>query len=302
LNVRRSGVLLVSAIAALALASQGSADAMPATDPAVGSPAKAPMECPTQIVGVQGDGRLIFRTLTNAEIVSEKTTPAPLKFDPTAFALYDFKTIEGGYRLGLRAIQRLGSPSIITVTQHDGSDALHVVGYKRMKNTGFDGFGAFAGSGSYYVFTAAHGKLMRWTTYEDSRGRLAYTFATVVTKNIPGLRTLSFLTRKRVDGALSDILWGTTKTGKLQQIRVPVDDPKNPKVITVRKHGFDAVNAISLSYCGNHLSTLSLIAISGAADTARWFTMRDQFQPRSRNLTDHGPAGEGAHWHLHATF
>jgi hypothetical protein len=302
LNVPRIGALLVSATAALALASQASADAMPAKDPAIGLSAKAPMQCPTQVVGVQGDGRMIFRTLTNAQIVSEKTTPAPLTFDPTGFALYDFKTVKGGYRLGIRAIQRLGYPSIISVTQHDSSDSLHVVGYKTMKNTDFHGFGAFAGSGSYYVFTAWHGKLKRWTTSKDPRGVLAYTSATVVTKNVPGLRTLSFMTRKRVDGALSDILWGTTNTGKLQQIRVPVDDPRHPKVITVRKHGFDAVNAISLSYCGNHQSTLSLIAISGAADTARWLTMREQFQPRSRNLTDHGLAGEGANWHLHATF
>jgi hypothetical protein len=152
LNVRRIGALLVSATAALALAWQGSADAMPALDPAVGSPAKASMECQTQIVGVQGDGRLIYRTLTNAEIVGEKTTPAPLKFDPTGFALYNFKTVEGGYRLGIRAMQRLGNPSIITVAQHDSIDSLHVVGYQAMKNTDFHGFGAFAGSGSYYVF------------------------------------------------------------------------------------------------------------------------------------------------------
>jgi hypothetical protein len=292
----------VSATAAFALAWQGSADAMPAPDPTVAPPAKAPMQCPTQIVGVRGDGRLIFRTLTNAHIDSEKTTISPLTFDPTGFALYDFKTVDGGYKLGIRAIRRLGSPAIITVAQHDSVDTLHVVGYKTMRNTSFDGFGAFAGSGSYYVFTASHGTLTRWTTYKDPRGRLSYTFATVVTKNVPGLRTLSFMTRKRVDGALSDILWGTTKTGTLQQIRVPVDDPKHPRVITVRKHGFDDVNAISLSYCGAHLSTLSIIAISGSTDTARWLTMRDQFQPRSRNLTDHGPAGEGANWHLHATF
>jgi hypothetical protein len=149
---------------------------------------------------------------------------------------------------------------------------------------------------------ASHGTLKRWTTYRDPRGRLSYIDSTIVAKNVPGLRTLSFIFRKKVDGAVSDVLWGTTKTGKLQQMRIPVDHPENAKVVTVRKHGFDTVNAVSLSYCNDHPSTLSMIAISGSANSARWFTLRDQFQPRSRNLTNHGPAGQGANWHLHSTF
>jgi hypothetical protein len=298
--VKANRIACLLAASALAVSPLGAADAVTARKPAAASAAKAALECATRVVGVQRDGTLMIRDMTNGVITDEKATPAALRFDPTGLAAFDTERVKGGYRMGIRATKASGRPAIITVAVRDRRPTAHVTGYQRMRNAHFHP-GVFAGSASYFVFTGGRGRLTRWVTVRNAHGDIYYAYPTVVTNKGPRLRILSISYRKKVDGAVSDILWATSTSGRLLQIRIPVVAPDEAKVITVRKHGFDDVSGLSLSYCAHQPSTLSIVAINGADGTAQWLTIRHQFKPRGANLIDHGPA-EAANWRLHGVF
>ena len=303
--VRRTSSLLAVVVATAFLSAtlsfSGPAEALSVPSDVGASPQPSKLSCPLQLIGVNDARRLVIRLVTNATIDEEKTTGV-LPFDPKAMALFDFKALSRGYRVGVRAISPGHSPSVFKVTQLDSRPGLTYTN-ERMLNAAFNPH-VFAGSGGYFVFAVSpNGKVVkRWSTLEDRRGRLTYDDHKLVTTHAPRIQTLSFSIRKKLDGVTTDVLWGTTVDGGLIQLRVPVDHPARAKVVTVKQSGFDSVTGLSMSYCGQHPSTLSFVAIDRAANAATWYTLVNQFSPRAKNLVDRGLVGDGADWHLHATF
>jgi hypothetical protein len=273
---------------------------LPARTAAPSAAAAAKISCGTQVVGVTNNRTLILRDLNNDAIVGEKTATRALPFKPSSMALAWAKDTQRGYNLGVRTINPHGRPTILTVKAVDGRPHVTYTS-DRMLNRSFSPR-AFAGSASFYVFTTTRGVVKRWTSYHNRRGQLFYDDPVVVTKNAPAMATLSYALRKRVDGARSDILWGTTKSGALVQMRVPVTHPDRAKIIVVKRRGFAEVTGLSLSFCGGHAASLSIMAISKSNNNATWYTLKKQFSPRATNLTKHGLAGVGANWRLNATF
>ena len=77
--------------------------------------------------------------------------------------------------------------------------------------------------------------------------------------------------------------------------------PGRPKITVLKKSGFAAVTGLSLSVCGTNPAYASLIAIDRTHNTARWYTLRNSFNPKPANLVNRGLVARGADWRLHAT-
>jgi hypothetical protein len=145
---------------------------------------------------------------------------------------------------------------------------------------------------------ALEGSVLRQYTIRAGENGPVLRNPRVAKRNMDRLKTLSWYSRQPVGGVRTDIYLATTKAGALLQIRVPVRNPGNTKVLTVKRTGFKPYTGLSLAYCNDTRSTALIVGVNAQGNLARWFTLEKQLAPRPSNLTNHGLAAEGKDWRL----
>jgi hypothetical protein len=259
------------------------------------------LDCNTQIVGVNAQRKLVFKTVHNNDLTRTKVTGQRLPFDPSGMEFYQYQPIRNGYDLSVTAVRPQGRPQVLTVRQLNGKRLMSYTA-KPMLNKSFTA-PLYAGSGGYYVFSAStSGTIRRWTTFRNDHGGVSFGKPQIVLQGLRGITTLAFANRVKVNGVRNDVLYATGRHGALYQVQVPITERERTHVKTVVTTGFRGTTDLSLSTCNGHVSKLSIVAINATDDKATWFTLTDQLAPRAGNLTDRGGVAEGTDWVLHATF
>jgi hypothetical protein len=285
---RRKSSLLVAAATALSIA-------LVAT-PAPAAAAEQDLTCHSGASGVLPNGKLMERKLENGRQVGVKTSGAELPFRPTTIGYAGWEEVDGGLRRYYVASARDGRPRFLVVTDKDARRTLDVRA-ARFATTGFTprlmGIG-FVGS----ELLALEGSVLRQYKIRSSDNGPVLRNPRVAKRNMDRLKTLSWYSRQPVGGVTTDIYYATTKAGALIQIRVPVRNPGETKVVRVKRTGFKPYTGLSLSYCNDTRATALIVGVNAKGNLARWFTLERQLAPRPANLTNHGLAAEGKNWRL----
>jgi hypothetical protein len=286
--IRRKSSLLVAAATAISTVLVAA--------PAPASAAEEDLTCPGAAVGVLPNGKLLERRLENGRQVRVKTSGAELPFRPTTMGYAGWEKIDGGLRQYYVAAARDGRPRFLVVTDKDARRTMNVRAV-RFASTGFTprlmGMG-FVGS----ELLALEGSVLRQYKIRSSENGPVLRNPRVAKRSMDRLKTLSWYSRQPVGGVKTDIYFATTKAGALIQLRVPVRNPGNTKVVTVKRTGFKPYTGLSLSYCNDSRATALIVGVNAKGNLARWFTLERQLAPRPKNLTNHGLAAEGRNWRL----
>ncbi len=189
---------------------------------------------------------------------------------------------------------------MLTVTDRTTRSTLRV-DVARFATTGFTPRLFAMGSAGPQVVALEGGVLRQYKIRLDADNHLVMVNPRVALRHMDGLKTLSWYSRQLVGGVKKDIFYATTKAGALKQIRVPVANPGNANVLTVKRTGFDAFTGLSLGRCGDTPATAMIVGINANANRARWFTLGSQLSPSAGNLTDRGLAAEGRNWQIRPT-
>lgn len=304
MSLRRT-LLAAAATAATSLtllaapvAAQPDHDARP-----VAAKAAAPV-CHTALFGFTGSNKLIHRTtsLTSAvgrDYLANRAVP----FKPTSAAY--FGGSEAG-RMNVLTLNTDGRPRAVTYAFNKQTRVATLKSTKVLLNRNFRSrLIANSGTFQYYMVDPA-GTLRRWTAFRNDRGQLFLDKQKFVKAGQGNLKTLSFYTRARFGGVLTDVLVGTTKQGALKQFRIPANRPGAAKVITLRSQGFKRYSALSLSQCladgklnPNHAA---MTAIDAGANLAHFYTLKPFLRPAQPAIVNHGKVAPARNWRLHATF
>jgi hypothetical protein len=239
--------------------------------------------------------------MRNGTVLGQKLTRSALPYQVTNTGFLSLSSISGGRRFRFTTITPSGRPRVLTIKDLNAAKTL-ADSSARMKNTGFSPR-LFANSGGFYVFALSRsGSLMRLTTFRNRTGRFSFGDPHLAQKNLGGLRTLSFYNRQSVNGVSSDILYATTKTGALKQIRVPVKRPGHTRVLTIKRSGFASYTGLSLGRCNSNTSKAYILGIDAPGNLARYYVLTGQANPSAGNLSSKGRAGTAFSWRLHATL
>lgn len=294
MNIRRSVLALVTA-AAVALPVVG---AEVAAAPAATA---AELQCSAGVYGFTPKGKLLLRRVRNTTVVSHKSTSTPLSYRVTQLGFMWQDKAAGGYNTHLAAIAADGRPRALLIKDRDGSGTLQNSS-RLMLNRNFEPR-LFTNSGGTEVFALDNlNRLQRLQTYRDDSGRFVFDNSRVVLRRMGGLKTLSFYNRQRIDGVNTDILYATTKTGALKQIRIPVRRPGDARGITVKRSGFGAFNGLVLGLCDGDVSKAFVIGVNARDNLAKSFVLRRAGHPSAANLTLMGRMDRRYTWKLHATL
>jgi hypothetical protein len=305
LNLRRT-LLAAAATAATSLtllaapvAAQPDHNARP-----VEAKAAAAVECHTGVIGFTGSNKLIYRTTTMTSAVGrDYLANRAVPFRPSSAAYF------GGSTAGTMSVLTLntdGRPRAVTYAFNKQTRVATLKSTKVLLNRNFRSrLIASSGTFHYYMVDPA-GTLRRWTAFRNDRGQLFFDKQKAVKSGQGNLKTLSFYTRARFGGVLTDVLVGTTKQGALKQFRIPANRPGAAKVITLRSKGFKRYSALSLSQCladgklnPNHAA---MTAIDAGANLAHFYTLKPFLRPAKPVITHHGKVAPARNWRLHATF
>lgn len=259
----------------------------------------AGVECYTGVYGVLPSGKILAREVSNRAVVSDLTSSNALSVKPTAMSFYNWEDVEGG-RGALFDVYVPGTRPrrMQTLLPTDATE----FSFKQVSRQARTFSSKLAAqSGSYYVYGVDRsGRLMQWTRYQSRSGALYLANAKLVARGMGGLKTLVLNSAQRKDGVKFDLLYGTTRKGALMQFQVPWLKPGNSKVTTIRRTGFAKVTGLSTSVCNQDVTHGSILAVNRKANTAQWFTLRNQLRPSGERLVNHGRIAKNANWRITA--
>ncbi|HET7736915.1 MAG TPA: hypothetical protein VFK52_13130 [Nocardioidaceae bacterium] len=255
--------------------------------------------CNTFVAGVTPDRHILFRDVTNRRVYDEIVSEEARNKMPTAMTYYGARD-EAGKRLAEFDVY---VPSTRTrrlqASWAEGGDAFSVK--ELWTESSFWYSKVAASSGTYYVYGVDYsGRLRQWTRYRNDRRSVFVDTPKTIARNMGGIKTLVFNHSRRFDGVRVDVLYGTTRKGALLQFRIPWRKPENAKITTIRRTGFAKFTGLSTSSCNRTTDHLSIIAINAKANTAKWFTMRNQMKPSGKNLVNRGLIAKDADWRITA--
>lgn len=266
---------------------------------AVAPPAQASTPvCEGLVGGLDADNHVVSRHWKNGNIESEKKSAATVSAQYLTW-LGSQSLAGGGSVSGYVAFRYDQAPQIYHVTTKATSSTLSVK-YIRKFTKRFKGRLVTTGGGFGTYAVDGNGNLRQWTRYADDAGRIWLDTPKTVATNMGGLKTLSYSWTFKIDGVYTDVLYGTTASGKLLQFQIPIDNPTNEKITRLASGGFGAYDWISPAGCNGKIHYAALVAIDHETNSARLFTLPSQTVPKAYRLADRGPVGEGADWNLHA--
>lgn len=305
MNLRRTVLSAVAAAATGLTLAAAPAGAQPDTGlSGVDSRAGAQVApvCRTGVASFTTTNRFVYRAVQNTTLMmKDRVADRTVAFKPHSSARFG----QTSTALKVITLNSDGRPRVVTYVQNAQNDVLALKSVQLLLNRNFrHRLITSSGTFQYYMVDNA-GTLRRWTAFRNSRGQLFFDKQKLVKTGQGNLKTLSFYTRTRFAGVLTDVLVGTTKTGALKQFRIPANRPGSPKVITLRKSGFKRYTAISLSQCGaeepnpNHAS---LVAIDAGANLAHGYHLKPFLRPAKPAIVNLGKIAPARNWRLHATF
>lgn len=296
MKTRRTALALITATAAVLSTLGAGAAATPATAAAAAAPT-----CLAEVVGLTAGNKFVSRRMENGTVVRQKLTATAVPFRAKQMGFLEQATIKGGVRTSFIAIATDGRPRVLTVKDVNASRSL-AQSSKRMTTSGFAPRLFTKSIGPHAFALDDLNRLQRLVTYRDSDGNYFFGSARVALKGMGSLRTLSFYNRQKIAGVNTDVLYATTRTGALKQIRVPVRRPGNARVVTIKRTGFASFSELSLGACNHDLNTAFIIGVDPGHNLARSYVLRDQAHPSASNLTANGRVAPSYSWKLHAVL
>lgn len=275
--------------------------AMASPTGAASAPSQAATDCQARIFGITQQGKFLQRDVAGTDVVEQKATATALSYRPTNTGFFTSTEVTGGLRMKFTTIAPDGRPRILTVTDKFAQqETTHSTSL--MLNRNFEPR-LFTNSGGYHVFAITNRlEFKRFITYRNDNGRLFFGDPKTIPLGLTGLKTLSFYNRQSIGGVATDILYGTTKSGALMQIRVPVKRPANARAITIKQRGFGQYTGLSLGRCGDTAATAFIVAINANENRANRFILQNQARPSAANLSAARRMDTSYGWVLRATL
>lgn len=307
---RRLAAASAAALTGLALLNAPATAAPDRTPESAGSAdPRATVTCRTGVWGVTSANRLLIRDLRNLSVSGRDVVLAGTL--PSRATSLIFKS---GDRDGDRFTQEMvtlntdGIPRIVTARGTAGEEDF-TWSSKPMLNRNFHHRVLSLGGGFNYFAVDRSGNLRRWILFHNNRGQLYFGGSQVVRRGMGGLRTLTYATSINDAGQLTALLFGTTRSGALLQIRVGDRAPRRSddrvgkvRVVTLRQRGFAGYNAVSPTFCNNSPYFPGLTYIDSKADIARLYTLKGIAAANPANLVNRGRVGRNVHWRIRAAL
>lgn len=280
----------------------GTAYAVPDGDPsASGSSSSqrvaASITCRGRVLGVTADRHVVSYSIDNGEVVGTRISNDRLRFRATAMGYRSSMSTErkGVFDANLMADD--GVPRRVQMTSPAKNDNI------RLDTSRYDqrrfGPSLFADGYTHFAYTAGAGRLTRWTLTKYPDGDVRYADPRRIATNL-GLTSLQTGYLFKKDGVWREHLYATTRSGALQQIVVPLENPGNERIRTLRTSGYEGVTELSWALCNDNVKHTLLFAVDPVADTATWTTVnRSTTDPRTRLR---GAISGDVSWDLTAAF
>lgn len=265
--------------------------------------------CVQGVPGVTGGQKLIYRRLRNLSLASpDYLASSALPFNVASSAYKTGRSTEGGSETELITLNGDGRPRVVTMILTGDTSQLSWRS-KLLLNRGFQHRLIASVGGYYYFMVDKQGTLRRWTMYRNDRDQLYFANGKIVARGMGGLRTLTGYTKPKLGGVRTAILFGSTRSGALLQIRVGDTNPNTShepvgrvRVITIKKRGFARYTNLSPGSCNRNPDFASFTAIDRKANIAHLYTLKQVSAPRASNLVFRGRVARNAHWRIRATW
>jgi hypothetical protein len=271
---------------------------------------RAEVTCRTAIWGVTSANRLMLRRTRNNSLVEpDHVLPGTLPSRATSIIYKDSGRDGDRWWEEMLTLNDDGIPRQVTVRGVVGSDETPTWSSRKLLNRGFRHRVLAGGGGFNYFAVDRAGNLKRWILFHNDRGGLYFGNGKVVRRGMGGLRTLTFGSQVKDDGQVTTLLYGTTRSGALLQIRVGDRAPRRTddqvgkvRVVTLRKRGFAGYNAVSPTWCNANPYFHGLTYIDNKADLARLYTLKGAAAANPANLLNRGRVGRNVHWWIRTAF
>lgn len=275
--------------------------------------ARATVTCHTAVWGVTSANRLLYRATRNNSLARpDRTAAGTLPSRATSLIFKD--SGRDGDADGDRWWQEMvtlnadGTPRLLTAEGTIGSETLTWKS-KPLRNRNFHHRVLSKGGGFNYFAVDRSGNLRRWILFRNDRGQLYFGGSQVVRRGMGGLKTLTYGNSVRDAGQTTSLLFGTTRSGALLQIRVGDRAPRRTddrvgkvRIVQLRKRGFAGYNAVSPTFCNNNAYFVGLTYIDSKADIARLYTLKGIAAANPANLVNRGRVGRNVHWRIRAAL
>lgn len=264
--------------------------------------------CSTSFFGVSAANRITSRALEDGRVVSTSVVSRRLPFAVTSMGYGESTGDDQGpyYEIvSLSADKRL---RVIKV--RDGIDAPARWTAQPLANREFRHRLLTGSPGSFFAVDAK-GVLRRWHMLRNDRGQRYLGAGKVVRRGLGGLKTLTnYGTFPLAGGHHTAILFGTTRTGALVQIRVidrnpdRTDEPVGAvRLVWLRKSGFGKYDTATVGNCNLNYNQAAVTFVDRDGDRAHLYKLtRAITEPTGRRLVDIGEVGPNAHWQFRAAF
>ncbi|WP_372733515.1 hypothetical protein [Nocardioides sp.] len=263
---------------------------------ATGTQAKAGLNCPAGLVGLGADRRMHYYSINNGRVQRITKSSNRLSYRATAWGFYDSSTTKKKRVLRLNTVAKNGVPRLVTATFTSNRITLSSKNYRQR---GFKP-DQFADGYTYYAYTIAGSKLLRWTLTRFANGSIRFAKRTTLGSGFGKVTSLQTSSVYKIKGASKEVLYATTADGGLLQIAVPLKNPTRAKVKTLATTGYAGVSEMAWSICNKDDTHHYLIAVDRAAGSATWTTISQATTKPEATL--HGKVKRGKKWDLVAAF
>lgn len=277
-----------------------------------GDPAQeraTPANCSTDMLGVTGANRLVHRRLTRGvPDRPDNVAPRRLPFTPTSLAYGSTDHDGSDIVYDLLALNSDRTLRMLTVRSDVPSTELSWTS-RPLANRNFR-HRLLAGSKLYYFAVDPRGTLRRWYLLRNADGKQYLGRSQVVRRGMGNLKTLSYYHSFNLRGHHTAILFATTRSGGLMQIRVGDRDPARKddpvgkvRVVQLRKRGFGNYDLASLSTCNRRYEDPALTYIDRSANVARLYSLGNGvWKPEATRLVNRGQVARDLNWRIRAAI
>ncbi|WP_154402919.1 hypothetical protein [Nocardioides speluncae] len=279
-------------------------------DPKASSPTKGPAaaDCSTSLFGVSTGNRIMSRSLEDDRVVGNHAVPRRLPFAVTSMGYGESASDINGSFVEILSQNADRTPRLITVRYRNNFDDGRWTA-RPLANRDFR-HRLLTGSTSNYFAVDAKGVLRRWHLLRNDRGQRYLGSGKAVRRGLGGLKTLTHYGTFVLGGFHTAVLFGTTRSGGLVQIRVVdrntdrTDEPVGQvRLVWLRKTGYGRYDTATVGNCNWTYNQAAITLVDRDGDRARTYKLSQALTaPSGKRLVDVGQVGPNAHWQLRAAF
>lgn len=280
----------------------------PKAPPSPSAERPADGNCSTGLYGVSTANRITARSLDDGRVRNNAVVPRSLPFKVTSMGYGDSGGDEQGFFFEILS-QSADKKLRLTTVRYKWSIRNSRWTARPLANGAFR-HRLLTGSLDNYFAVDPQGVLRRWHLLRNDRGQRYLGGGTAVRRGLGGLKTLTHYGTFRRKGGNLAIMFGTTRTGALVQIRVVDRNPKRVdepvggvRLVRLRNTGFGKYDTATVGTCNDAYNQAAITFIDRDADRAHLYKLtRAITEPAGTRLVDLGPVGEHAHWQFRAAF